>query len=133
MNKCKIIMHAERIRATLKSINNGDSVATDECALFVSENTLDNLVKSADVVVEHLLDSMESVDVDEDEREYIEVPLDSYEYIENLTTKQVGAVFKNVCVYFFGGAEFEDMDSEIVKDATGKTIARIKEYAKNGE
>lgn len=38
---------------------------------------------------------------------YIEIPLDSYEYIENLATEQAGAVFKNICAYFFGCGQLE--------------------------
>lgn len=57
MNKYEIIRHAKRVNATLKSINNGDSAATNENALFISENTLEMLIKSSDVLVEYLLDS----------------------------------------------------------------------------
>ena len=35
----------------------GDSAATNENALFISENTLEMLIKSSDVLVEYLLDS----------------------------------------------------------------------------
>ena len=127
MNKYEAIRHAERVNATLESINNGDSAATDENALFISENTLEKLVESSRAVAEYLLNSVE------DEREYIEIPLDAHKYTENLTTEQAGAVFKNICSYFFGDVDLEDLEDDAVKDATEKTIARIKEYAKNGK
>lgn len=127
MNKYEIIRHAERVNATLESINNEDSAASDENALFISENTLAKLVKSSEAIVEYLLDSVE------DEREYIVIPLDTHKYIENLTIEQTGAVFKNICSYFFDDANLEDLEDDAVKNATENTIARIKEYAKNGK
>lgn len=72
-------------------------------------------------------------------REYIEIPLDTYQYIENLISVQAGAVLKNIYAYFFGNVEpdFEGTDSEtgsnVILDATVKTIKRIKEYEENGE
>lgn len=72
----------------------------------------------------------------EDGREYIEIPLDTHKYTENLTTEQAGAVFKNIFFHFFDGVgleKLEDMEDDAVKNATRNTIARIKEYAKNGE
>lgn len=132
MNIYEAIMHAERVNATLNSINNGDSTETGENALFISENTLENLVKSAGAVVEYLLDSTEETEPDE-EGEYIEIPLDSYECIENLTNKQKGAVLKNIYAYFFNSGDMECLEDDAVKDATERMIARIKEYAENGE
>ena len=132
MNIFEAIMHAERVNATLNSINNGDSTETGENALFISENTLENLVKSAGAVVEYLLDSTEETEPDE-EGEYIEIPLDSYECIENLTNKQKGAVLKNIYAYFFNSGDMECLEDDAVKDATERMIARIKEYAENGE
>lgn len=69
---------------------------------------------------------------EEPEIPYIEIPLDTRRYIKALTNEQTGAVFKNICSYFFDGAEpkYED---DMVKDATEKMIARIKEYMANGE
>lgn len=127
MNKYEAIRHAEKVNATLESINNGDSAASNENALFISENTLARLVKSSRVVVEYLFDSIE------DEGEYIEIPLDTHQYIENLTTKQAGKVFKNIYSYFFGGVELEGIEDDAVKESTKKTIMRIKEYAENGK
>lgn len=125
-------MHAERVNATLNSINNGDSTETGENALFISENTLESLVKSASAVVEYLLDSTEETEPDED-GEYIEIPLDSHEYIENLTNKQKGAVLKNIYAYFFNSGDMECLEDDVIRDATEKMIVRIKEYAENGE
>lgn len=132
MNIFEAIMHAERVNATLNSINNGDSTETGENALFISENTLESLVKSASAVVEYLLDSTEETEPDED-GEYIEIPLDSHEYIENLTNKQKGAVLKNIYAYFFNSGDMECLEDDVIRDATEKMIVRIKEYAENGE
>lgn len=132
MNIYEAIMHAERVNATLNSINNGDSTETGENALFISENTLESLVKSASAVVEYLLDSTEETEPDED-GEYIEIPLDSHEYIENLTNKQKGAVLKNIYAYFFNSGDMECLEDDVIRDATEKMIVRIKEYAENGE
>lgn len=69
-----------------------------------------------------------------EEREvpYIEIPLDTRKYIENLTSEQAGIVFKNIYSYFFDNAEPKYRDNAI-KEATAKMIARIKEYKADGE
>lgn len=72
----------------------------------------------------------------EDGREYIEIPLDTENYIKNLTKEQAGAVFKNIFLYFFDGVgleNLENMKDDAVENATLNTITRIKEYAENGE
>lgn len=72
-------------------------------------------------------------------REYIEIPLDAYQYIENLTNTQAGAVLKNIYAYFFHNVEpdFGGTDPETERkamlDASVKIIKRIKGYEENGE
>ena len=98
MNKYNVIMHAERMRATLESINNGDSAATDETALFISEFTLERLIESSEIVMQYLMESFNEECEKEFDGEYIEIPLDTHKYIEDLYKEQAGAVFKNICL-----------------------------------
>ena len=71
MNKYNVIMHAERMRATLESINNGDSAATDETALFISEFTLERLIESSEIVMQYLMESFNEECEKEFDGEYI--------------------------------------------------------------
>lgn len=64
----------------------------------------------------------------ESDEEFIEIPLDVYQYIKNLTDEQAGVVLKNIYAYFFSNTELNYEDF-IVLDATTKIIKRIKEYA----
>lgn len=65
---------------------------------------------------------------EENESEFIEIPLDTYQYIEKLTEEQAGVVLKNIYAYFFDNTELNYEDF-IVLDTTVKIIKRIKEYA----
>lgn len=74
----------------------------------------------------------EEDDFIEDEEDFIQIPLDTSQYIEKLTVEQSGAVFKNIFTYFFKGTE-PKCDDNIIQDATIKFIKRIKEYMNNNE
>ncbi len=102
----------------------------DAAAPRVSFDAYEEAATYAKPFVEQGYSVVTSVEFDEEEYEipYIEIPLDSRKYIKNLTSEQVGAVLKNIYTYFFDKAEVEYED-DIVKDATEKMIARIKEYA----
>ena len=132
MNKYNVIMHAERMRATLESINNGDSAATDETALFISEFTLERLIESSEIVMQYLMESFNEECEKEFDGEYIEIPLDTHKYIEDLSKEQAGAVFKNICLYFFDSVTPE-CRNDVVGNATMKIITRIEEYSNNGK
>lgn len=69
----------------------------------------------------------------ESDGEFIEIPLDVYQYIKNLTDEQAGVVFKNIYAYFFDGLDIECEDDDIVQVVTLQTIKRIKEYAQDGK
>lgn len=62
MDKYSAIMQAEKVHATLLSISRGDSCATDECALFISETTLDELVESSKLLKQYVLQSIKKED-----------------------------------------------------------------------
>ncbi|MCI9381044.1 MAG: hypothetical protein HFG88_08370 [Dorea sp.] len=78
--------------------------------------------------------AMENIEEeDEATAESIEIPLDVYQYIKNLTDEQAGVVFKNIYAYFFDGSDIECEDNDIVQVVTLQTIKRIKEYAQDGK
>lgn len=106
----------------------------DAAAPRVSFDTYKEAAVFAKPLVEQGYDSVISVGFYGEEREipYIEIPLDAHKYIKNLTNKQAGAVFRNIYLCFFDNAEPQHED-EMVKDATEKMIARIREYMTNGE
>lgn len=56
IDKYEVIRNAERISATLKSIGNGDSAENGEFALFISDSTINELVESAEMVTQYLID-----------------------------------------------------------------------------
>lgn len=102
----------------------------DAAAPRVSFDTYEEAATYAKPFVEQGHSVVTSIEFDEEEYEipYIEIPLDSRKYIKDLTSEQVGVVLKNIYTYFFDNVEVEYED-DIVKDATEKMIARIKEYA----
>lgn len=55
MDRYKALMQAEKVHSTLFSVSRGDSAATDENALFVSECTIEELVKAAEDTKHYLL------------------------------------------------------------------------------
>lgn len=55
MDRYKALMQAEKVHSTLLSISRGDSVATDENALFITECTIEELVKAAEDTKHYLL------------------------------------------------------------------------------
>ncbi len=55
MDRYKALMQAEKVHSTLLSVSRGDSAATDENALFVSECTIEELVKAAEDTKHYLL------------------------------------------------------------------------------
>lgn len=58
MDKYDVIIQAEKLYATLTSISRGDSAATDEHALFISEDTISDLVKAADIIKKYILNNI---------------------------------------------------------------------------
>lgn len=55
MDRYRALMQAEKVHSTLLSISRGDSASTDENALFVSECTIEELVKAAEDTKHYLL------------------------------------------------------------------------------
>lgn len=55
MDRYKALMQAEKVHSTLLSVSRGGSAATDENALFVSECTIEELVKAAEDTKHYLL------------------------------------------------------------------------------
>lgn len=55
MDRYKALMQAEKVHSTLLSINRGDSAATAENALFISECTIKELIKAAEDTKYYLL------------------------------------------------------------------------------
>ncbi len=62
MDKYDVLGYIEKINATLVSVSRGDSAATDEYALFVSEDTISELVDAANHVKEYMLDIFRTED-----------------------------------------------------------------------
>ena len=58
----------------------------------------------------------------------IEIPLDCYEYIRDLTSEQKGIVLQNVLGLFFAKLK-PSHDDPVVLDITMKMINRIKEFS----
>ena len=50
MNKYKAIMQAERVHAILQSVSRGDTASSEENELFISEETLKELVSASEYV-----------------------------------------------------------------------------------
>lgn len=101
----------------------------DAAAPYVLFDTYEEATAYTKPLVKQGYDVVTSIEFREDDCEipYIEIPLDTREYIKNLTREQSGMVLKNIYTYFFDGVEPKYKD-DIVKDATEKMIARIKEY-----
>lgn len=101
----------------------------DAAAPYVLFDTYEEATAYTKPLVKQGYDVVTSIEFCEDDCEipYIEIPLDTREYIKNLTREQSGMVLKNIYTYFFDGVEPKYKD-DIVKDATEKMIARIKEY-----
>lgn len=62
MNKYKAIMQAERVHAILQSVSRGDSASSDGNELFISEETLKELVSASEYVKQSLLTLIEDDD-----------------------------------------------------------------------
>ena len=62
MNKYKAIMQAERVHAILQSVSRGDTASSKEYELFISEETLKELVSASEYVKQSLLTLIESND-----------------------------------------------------------------------
>ena len=62
MNKYKAIMQAERIHAILQSVSRGDTASSEENELFISEETLKELVSASEYVMHSLLTLIEDDD-----------------------------------------------------------------------
>lgn len=62
MNKYKAIMQAERVHAILQSISRGDTAANEENSLFISEETLLELVSASKYTKQYLLSVVEYED-----------------------------------------------------------------------
>ena len=60
MNKYKAIMQAEKVHATLQSISRGDTASSEENELFISGETLFELVSASEYVKQSLLTLIES-------------------------------------------------------------------------
>ena len=61
-NRYDAIIQIEKLYSTLLSISRGDSTATDENALFISEDTINDLVNAANFVKEYILEIIRSED-----------------------------------------------------------------------
>lgn len=59
MDKYKAIMQAERVHAILQSISRGDTAANNENELFISEETMQELVSASKYVKQCLLSLIE--------------------------------------------------------------------------
>ena len=62
MDRYRALMQAEKVHSTFLSISRGDSAATDENALSVSECTIEELVKAAEDTKHYLLASIKTED-----------------------------------------------------------------------
>lgn len=62
MNKYKAIMQAERVHAILQSISRGDTASSEENSLFISEETLLELVSASEYTKQYLLSVIEYED-----------------------------------------------------------------------
>lgn len=62
MDKYDVVMQIEKLYSTLLSISRGDSAATDEYALFISENTISELVNAANSVKKYMLGFIKETD-----------------------------------------------------------------------
>ncbi|MCR2049994.1 hypothetical protein NSB25_22345 [Acetatifactor muris] len=62
MDRYDVVGYIEKINATLVSISRGDSAATDEHALFVSKDTISELIDAANHIKEYMLDVLRSED-----------------------------------------------------------------------
>lgn len=59
-------------------------------------------------------------------REYIEIPLDTYDYIRDLTNEQTGRLFKAILGYYFNGEEPDFLDSPLLVERFMKFTTSIK-------
>lgn len=59
MNKYKAIMQAERVHAILQSISRGDTASSEENSLFISGETLLELVSASEYTKQYLLSVIE--------------------------------------------------------------------------
>ena len=62
MNKYKAIMQAERVHAILQSISRGETASSEENSLFISEETLLELVSASEYTKQYLLSVIEYED-----------------------------------------------------------------------
>ncbi len=62
MNKYKAIMQAERVHAILQSISRGDAASSEENSLFISGETLLELVSASEYTKQYLLSVIEYED-----------------------------------------------------------------------
>lgn len=62
MNKYKAIMQAERVHAILQSISRGDTASSEENSLFISGETLLELVSASEYTKQYLLSVIEYED-----------------------------------------------------------------------
>lgn len=62
MNKYKAIMQSERVHAILQSISRGAAAANEENSLFISEETLLELVSASKYTKQYLLSVVEYED-----------------------------------------------------------------------
>mgnify|MGYP007010800011 CR=1 FL=1 len=62
MNKYKAIMQAERVHAILQSISRGDTASSEENSLFISGETLLELVSASEYTKQYLLSVIEHED-----------------------------------------------------------------------
>lgn len=58
MNRYKAIMQAERVHAILQSVSRGDTASNEENSLFISEETIRELVSASEYVKQYLLNSI---------------------------------------------------------------------------
>ncbi|MBD5553937.1 MAG: hypothetical protein HDQ95_00940 [Roseburia sp.] len=62
MDRYDVIEYIEKIHATLLSVSRGDSAATDENALFISEETVRELEESSRLLKQYFYENIRRED-----------------------------------------------------------------------
>lgn len=63
LDRYDVVMKIEAIYSTLLSISRGDSAATEECLLYISEETVLDLMNAAEAIKEYMLDIIRTEDL----------------------------------------------------------------------
>lgn len=62
MDRYDAVMKIESIYSTLLSISRGDSAASEECLLYISDKTVSDLMEAAKAIREYMLDILRTED-----------------------------------------------------------------------